>query len=160
MKSVCLTTWSFVLYDTSTANPIRADTFECCFKAQSSNVSFHRNVAKETFELWALSFRKWHPKWNWLYHTTSSFVCGYEFVTHIWNPYAYRLGASYCMICVQFCDALHVCIHSYAAIHVNSSDAIHTCAFQWYVYRMLHVQSYDAFLICIHSYYAIHVCIP
>jgi len=29
-------------------------------KAQSSNVSFHWNVAKETFELWALSFRKWH----------------------------------------------------------------------------------------------------
>jgi len=36
-------------------------------KAQSSNVSFHRNVAKETLELWALSFRKWHPKWDWLY---------------------------------------------------------------------------------------------
>jgi len=26
------------------------------FKAQSSNVSFYSNVAKETFELWALSF--------------------------------------------------------------------------------------------------------
>jgi len=37
-------------------------------KAQSSNVSFHWNVAKETFKLWALSFRKWHPKWDWLYH--------------------------------------------------------------------------------------------
>jgi len=36
-------------------------------KAQSSNVSFHWNVAKETFELGALSFRKWHPKWDWLY---------------------------------------------------------------------------------------------
>jgi len=31
-------------------------------KAQSSKVSFHWNVAKETFELWALSFRKCHPK--------------------------------------------------------------------------------------------------
>jgi len=30
-------------------------------KAQSSKVSFHWNVAKETFELWALSFRKCHP---------------------------------------------------------------------------------------------------
>jgi len=36
-------------------------------KAQSSNVSFHWNVVKETFELWALSFRKCHPKWDWLY---------------------------------------------------------------------------------------------
>jgi len=36
-------------------------------KAQSSNFSFHWNVAKETFELWALSFRKWHPKWDWLW---------------------------------------------------------------------------------------------
>ena len=36
-------------------------------KVQSSNVSFHWNVAKETFELWALSFRKCHPKWDWLY---------------------------------------------------------------------------------------------
>ena len=37
--------------------------------AQSSNVSFHRNVAKETFELWALSFQKWHPRWDSLYST-------------------------------------------------------------------------------------------
>ena len=29
-------------------------------KAQSSNFSFHWNVAKEMFELWALIFRKWH----------------------------------------------------------------------------------------------------
>jgi len=35
-------------------------------KAQSSNVSFHSDVAKETFEFWALSFRKCHPKWDWL----------------------------------------------------------------------------------------------
>ena len=34
---------------------------------QSSNVSFHWNVAKEKFELWALSFWKCHPKWDWLY---------------------------------------------------------------------------------------------
>ena len=34
-------------------------------KAHSSNVSFHWNVAKETLELWALSFRKCHPKWDW-----------------------------------------------------------------------------------------------
>jgi len=36
-------------------------------KAQRSNVSFHWKVAKETFELWALSFRKCHPNWDWLY---------------------------------------------------------------------------------------------
>ena len=28
---------------------------------------FHRNVGKETFELWALSFRKCDSKWDWLY---------------------------------------------------------------------------------------------
>jgi len=57
----------------STANPTWGDIFESSLKAQStklkaqsSNVSFHWNVAKETFELWALSFRKWHPKWDWL----------------------------------------------------------------------------------------------
>ena len=36
-------------------------------KAQSWNVSFHWNVAKEKFELWAVSCRKRHPKWDWLY---------------------------------------------------------------------------------------------
>jgi len=41
-------------------------------KAQSSNVSFHWNVAKETFKLWALSFRKCHPKWDWLYYLRTS----------------------------------------------------------------------------------------
>jgi len=35
-------------------------------KARSSKVSFHWNVAKETFELWALSFRKCHPQLDWL----------------------------------------------------------------------------------------------
>jgi len=35
-------------------------------KAQSSNVSFHSNAAKETFELWVLNFRTCHPKWDWL----------------------------------------------------------------------------------------------
>jgi len=60
-------------------------------KAPSTNVSFHWNVAKETVELWALSFQKWHPKWDWLYtnwhevcvwivHThqvdVSTFICG------------------------------------------------------------------------------------
>jgi len=37
-------------------------------QAQSSKVSFHWNVAKETFELWALSFQKCHPLWDWLYY--------------------------------------------------------------------------------------------
>jgi len=43
-------------------------------KAQSSNVSFHWNVAKETCELWALSFRKCHPKWDWLYQRRNQFA--------------------------------------------------------------------------------------
>ena len=30
-------------------------------KVQSSNVSFHWKVAKETWEIWALNFRKFHP---------------------------------------------------------------------------------------------------
>ena len=51
-------------------------------KAQSSNVSFHWNVAKETFELWALSLRKCHPKWNWLYLYITLY-------THIYDIYVY-----------------------------------------------------------------------
>jgi len=35
-------------------------------KEQSSRDSFHWNVAKDTFKLWALSFRKCYPK-DWLY---------------------------------------------------------------------------------------------
>ena len=42
-------------------------------KAQSPNVSFHWNVAKEMFELWALSFRKCHPEWDWLECTGISY---------------------------------------------------------------------------------------
>ena len=60
----------------STANPTWGAIFECCFKAQSSNVSFQWNMAKETFELWALSFRKCHPKWDWLYLYDSIYVHG------------------------------------------------------------------------------------
>jgi len=44
-------------------------------KAQSSNVSFHWNVAKETFELWALSFETAFENvdpsgiwWDWLFY--------------------------------------------------------------------------------------------
>jgi len=43
-------------------------------KAQSSKVSFHWNVAKETFELWALSFRKCYAKWDWLWDHFSDLV--------------------------------------------------------------------------------------
>ena len=50
-------------------------------KAQSSNVSFHWNVAKETCELLALSFRKCHPKWDWLYLPTQCIVSA----RHLYN---------------------------------------------------------------------------
>jgi len=49
-------------------------------KAQSSNVSFHWNVAKKTFELWALSFELWnsirkcHPKWDRTYTCRNIYV--------------------------------------------------------------------------------------
>ena len=34
-----------------TTNPTWGDIFEYCFKVQTSDVFFHCNVAKETFEL-------------------------------------------------------------------------------------------------------------
>jgi len=57
-------TYVYIHVDRCPANPTWGDTwgrkchliFECRFKAQSSNVSFHWNVAKETLELWALIF--------------------------------------------------------------------------------------------------------
>jgi len=60
-------------------------------KAQSSNVSFHWNVAKQTFELWALSFRKWHPKWDWLYIWISCTDWMYIDVMNILKSYTYWL---------------------------------------------------------------------
>ena len=49
----------------STANPTGGDISNAVskLKTRSSKVSFPWNVAKETFELWVLSFRKYHPKW-------------------------------------------------------------------------------------------------
>jgi len=50
-------------------------------KAQSSNVCLHWNVAKETFELRALSFRKCHPTWDWLYDfTIPNVMCFQKFI--------------------------------------------------------------------------------
>ena len=43
-------------------------------KGQSSNVAFRWDVAKETFELWALSFRKCHPKWDWLHMSQTRLI--------------------------------------------------------------------------------------
>jgi len=44
-------------------------------KDQSSNVSFAKLQWKETFELEALSFRKCHRKWDWLYYFKTTFIC-------------------------------------------------------------------------------------
>jgi len=53
------------------ANPTWGDNFECCFKAQSSKLEslFSLKPGKREIELWALSLRKCHPKWNWMYFT-------------------------------------------------------------------------------------------
>ena len=60
----------------------RGVTFSKAFsklKAQNSNFSFPWNVARESFELWVLNFRKCHLKWDRLYywHFTKHFI---EFV--------------------------------------------------------------------------------
>jgi len=74
-------------YDT--AYPTRSDIFESSFTAQSSNVSFHWNVAKETFEpqLWALSvwnsIRKCYRRWDRLYwqrQSASERACAWQSV--------------------------------------------------------------------------------
>jgi len=72
---------------TITADPTLGDIFECCFKAQSSklerlfcHVSVKRDVWALSFELWK-SFRKCHPKWDWLYKTFGSLVLLYLVAT-------------------------------------------------------------------------------
>jgi len=58
-------------------------------------------------------------------------VCGYEFVTHTWNAYAYRLGAS-CIIpkLAIYTHSIYRCICLYTFIHTpRQNDArlsIHT----------------------------------
>jgi len=55
------------VYRCSTANPTWGDIFECCFKAQSSKLERLFSLKRGKRDVRALSFRKWHPKWDWLY---------------------------------------------------------------------------------------------
>ena len=87
-------------------------------KAQSSNVFFHCNVAKETFELWALSFRKCHPKWDWLYMNM-----------HI-HVHIYRIGCTwiwlYMNMLVWSMFMYHICVmknnHGYKYMSIPHID--------------------------------------
>jgi len=60
-----------------TANPTWGDIFECCFKAQSSKLErlFSLRRGKRDFELGALSFRTYHPKWDCCTYLPSSGLC-------------------------------------------------------------------------------------
>ena len=55
-----------------TANPTWGDIFECCFKAQSSKLERLFSLKRGKKDVRALSFRKCHPKWDWLYTYISS----------------------------------------------------------------------------------------
>jgi len=85
-------------------------------KAQSSNVSFHWNIAKETFELWALSFRKCHPKWDWLY------VCVSIRPHHV-CPMMY--------VCVSILSC--VCVYVYVWAYIMLSDHVPRAKEIWLV---------------------------
>ena len=50
-----------------TANPTWGDIFERCFKAQSSKLERLFSLKRGKRDVRALSFRKCHPKWDWLY---------------------------------------------------------------------------------------------
>ena len=125
-----------------TADRTLHDMFELVskLKAQSSNGSFHWNVAKETFELWALSFRKCHPEWDWLcihaLYVYTEFVlprvsvllcvallyvvCAHDVCAHVACVYVW------CVVCVcvfhlscVFCHIwLVCCINVYVYIYV------------------------------------------
>ena len=88
-------------------------------KAQSSNVSFHWKMAKETFEFWALSFRKCHPKWDWLYLYLDK-VCVYVYI-HTCIICTYILTSFLIEICMYiYICRMHVHIHTYSYVHTTS----------------------------------------
>jgi len=82
-------------------------------KAQSSKISFHWNVAKETFELWALCFRKCHPKWDWLYSQRTWDISVY-YVMHVCG--AWDISVYYLM---------HVCHECLTWVMVLTRDMRH-----------------------------------
>ena len=100
---------------TQTAYPIWGDIFECGFKAQSSNVSFHWNVAKETFELCALSFGKCHPKWDWLYSYRYSHICSRQF--HWRHNCRLYIGIYMYTYMTTIYVYIHVYIYTYRTTH-------------------------------------------
>ena len=85
-----------------TANPTWGDIFECCFKNRSSklerlfcHVSVKRDVQTLSFEFWK-SFRKCHPKWDWLYrcvYDTHVYIYIFRIYIHI---YVYHIHTCMC----------------------------------------------------------------
>jgi len=57
-----------------TANPTWGDIFECCFKAQSSKLEHLFSLKRGKKDFRALSFRKCHPKWDWLYCLVETYI--------------------------------------------------------------------------------------
>ena len=51
-----------------TADPTWGDIFECSFKAQSSKLERLISLKRGKRDVRALSFRKCHLKWDWLYY--------------------------------------------------------------------------------------------
>jgi len=84
-------------------------------KAKSSNVSFHWNVAKETLELWALSFE-----------------------TAFENVTPSEIGCTYIYIYINIC--FHVFyIHVYIYIYIYINIWIYTCLYVYlYMYSYTH----------------------
>jgi len=86
-------------------------------KAQISNVSFHWNVAKETFELLALSFRKCHPKWDWLYMEwptqLKTYICTYDELNK-----KYACAHTHMYICCIPCTYMYFVLSSSFHVHI------------------------------------------
>jgi len=101
-------------------------------KAQSSNVSLHWNVAKETFELWALSFRKCHPKWDWLYFHT--YICVFTYGHMCWLV---EVGRYLTYVLIVMVTVVWVYMNMYMYVYIYWSTCI-----------CIHIYNYIYMLIC------------
>jgi len=117
-------------------------------KAQSANVSFHWNVAKETFELWVLSFRKCHPKWDWLYiHMLMHTWCIHMLMHICLSTWCIHMLID--VICSKWLVHGHICRYT-SRVSSRLSMCIHTYVDTYmYIYMLIHI----------HVCWMIHVCV-
>jgi len=111
-------------------------------KARSSIVFFHWNVAKETFELWALSFRNCHPKWDRVYmrwtfakvrltFDTLSAACQMAAKLNLVKIFVFLVAQTRCRY------SIYVYMYKWMRIHIRVDMCIHIYMYIW-IYIHMH----------------------